>query len=556
MARDYYAVLGVSQDASEEAIKAAYLARMRVVHPDKHGTKDTKAWATANELAAELNEAYEILRDVSKRAKYDSLINNKSKSSAPHAEARPSRAESNRSPVDAWTVFSAITPGKASWKDLPTTTLALLLRRQEDKEPTQVRQSLGGAAGNWGWIFLLLCWFGYLAFATGHPTWNQDYYYGYAAASIISSCLIGVNIASLHKYYSGPLRNNLFVTPLYLIETNSTEVLFWPLWTVQKASATHHHQNGQYRQTSMDLCFGEETRRWIFNSKSAFENFYERLALFDATARKQLTDGNAEYFIANDDFRGFSRETVTTERNRISAFVIPIALALLGLITFLAADKLNKSRAAERWYFHADGGSKSLAELWAGLTGSPNRPVSMTGQSPVSIIPPRGDTANSAARFDEDELTRRDGLEKLLPRTTPKASTPVPPQELPKNGAITRTDFTKEAIAPLRIVVNNEYNYYIKLVNLKSGLTEATVFVRAGMSVELEMPLGRYEFRHASGKTWYGSNFLFGEETDYRKADRILEFELVGNEVSGYTVELIRQVNGNLQEIPIKPEAF
>ena len=64
--RDYYEVLGVSKDASEDEIKKAYRKKAKQYHPDLNpGDK------TAEEKFKEANEAYEVLSDKDKKARYD-----------------------------------------------------------------------------------------------------------------------------------------------------------------------------------------------------------------------------------------------------------------------------------------------------------------------------------------------------------------------------------------------------------------------------------------------------------------------------------------------------
>lgn len=64
--RDYYEVLGVSKSASDDEIKKAHRKLAKKYHPDLNRDNPEAA-----EKFKELNEAYEVLSDSSKRAKYD-----------------------------------------------------------------------------------------------------------------------------------------------------------------------------------------------------------------------------------------------------------------------------------------------------------------------------------------------------------------------------------------------------------------------------------------------------------------------------------------------------
>ena len=64
--RDYYEVLGVDKNASEDEIKRAYKKLARKYHPDMNpGDKE------AEEKFKEINEANEVLSDPEKKARYD-----------------------------------------------------------------------------------------------------------------------------------------------------------------------------------------------------------------------------------------------------------------------------------------------------------------------------------------------------------------------------------------------------------------------------------------------------------------------------------------------------
>ena len=76
--KDYYAVLGVSKDATAKEIQKAFQQKARKLHPDVNKEPD------AEERFKEVSEAYAVLSDEQKRARYDAM-----RSGNPFAGATP-----------------------------------------------------------------------------------------------------------------------------------------------------------------------------------------------------------------------------------------------------------------------------------------------------------------------------------------------------------------------------------------------------------------------------------------------------------------------------------
>ena len=68
--KNYYDILGVKKDASDADIKKRYRKLVRQYHPDVSDDPD------ADNKIAEINNAYETIRDKEKRAEYDAMLDN------------------------------------------------------------------------------------------------------------------------------------------------------------------------------------------------------------------------------------------------------------------------------------------------------------------------------------------------------------------------------------------------------------------------------------------------------------------------------------------------
>jgi hypothetical protein len=142
-----------------------------------------------------------------------------------------------------------------------------------------------------------------------------------------------------------------------------------------------------------------------------------------------------------------------------------------------------------------------------------------------------------------------------IPPTPQKPAFAEPEQVLPPHGKITWYS-NGDPIAPLEIRSSRGSHYVVKVSDYDSERDVLSVFVHGGSTINLDVPLGTYCIKYASGDHWYGSTHLFGPETAYYKADSSFDFRVTGNQVSGYTLTLYKVEDGNLQTTQISPNEF
>ncbi|MFQ5677026.1 MAG: J domain-containing protein [bacterium] len=85
MAKNYYLVLGIHTDATQDEIKSAYRKQVKQLHPDHYG-EDSKPFL-------ELREAYDVLGEPQSRQAYDHQRQRRAHS--PKPEQRASVSESS-----------------------------------------------------------------------------------------------------------------------------------------------------------------------------------------------------------------------------------------------------------------------------------------------------------------------------------------------------------------------------------------------------------------------------------------------------------------------------
>ncbi len=85
--KDYYAILGITPNATPEEVRIAFRNMARIYHPDRNSAPD------AEERFKDINDAYERLADPQKRQAYDELLNVAANTEAAAAPSPSSAAE-------------------------------------------------------------------------------------------------------------------------------------------------------------------------------------------------------------------------------------------------------------------------------------------------------------------------------------------------------------------------------------------------------------------------------------------------------------------------------
>jgi hypothetical protein len=142
-------------------------------------------------------------------------------------------------------------------------------------------------------------------------------------------------------------------------------------------------------------------------------------------------------------------------------------------------------------------------------------------------------------------------------RPEPSTVTDLQRTPLPTTSVIEKGQ-RKNRIAPLKIETEAGADYLLKLVSTADKTDIIMIFVRGGETFSTKVPLGAYNVRGATGKTWYNKQALFGPETrffslqnkDGKGADArlIARFWREKNRIFGMTLIFKNVVDGNMTQ--------
>lgn len=165
-------------------------------------------------------------------------------------------------------------------------------------------------------------------------------------------------------------------------------------------------------------------------------------------------------------------------------------------------------------------------------------------------------TPSESLSMPSESLSIQERLDRMK-QDGEKVSKPLP---IPISGKIFyENPYFNKRIAPLTIDASGEprsTHFYVKLRFSQARTPILTFFIRGGTKKTIDIPLGTYEILYASGTEWYGTDLLFGPNTNYYLADEVFKFYEEDDYVNGWTITLSKQYNGNLDIDPISADEF
>lgn len=503
MTKSYYDILDVAHTATQITIRKAYILRVKAIHPDliNQETHPVK-WKQANEMLKEFNLAYAVLSNPIERSRYDNgLLNNQPKRKQ---NTQPQHSEPNYSQTSTFDLN--LHYGQTHFSKLPLGVKTILLERQLGKKKDQYQIKIGGISWNYFWLILSCSWFLLLFLFANDSRWTSSDFYYFIVGTSFACGVIGANANKLVKWYKAKLKCYLYVTPLYIIKTKNDRIWYWPISRIRDINVIFEKINPKDKSEYAGNKIASEAHIVFIDTKETISIkqsaglFIPHLQSFRRKIHTAIEQQDWLYFYNKDDFR----EVVSTiSPNKESSLIITLGTSILiGGGLFFAAYNINIKHLM----------STDQTKL---------KPV--TNQELIRIL-------------EQTEVP-------YVPYEKPS----MYKQPIPENGWGMVYFGQQEAVAPLTIkTVSNGNHYFVKIVDWYTNRIMATCFVCSGLQATINLPLGSYKIKYATGDTWYGEKHLFGSNTSYNEAEKRFDIEVKGDYVTTYTVELFLQPNGNL----------
>lgn len=343
------------------------------------------------------------------------------------------------------------------------------------------------------WLLIFpIIWYVALYFTAQDEKWYESSWWWVLGISVAVNLIVATSVRDVVRFFLSPIKKYTILTPIYLVQVALDRVNVKPLWQIINIQATHNYRNRIHSGTDIKIEFKDKIENIWIYSKTRAEEFMRVMRQNRITVFNKIKEKDAEFLVKNYYFADIQGTKEIKENTLFYKVALCTFLLSIGFLFFLY-------------------------------------------------------TVNSAQPPQKEAETQQVEIVESFDQ---------PVVNLPINGAQTKY-YNGMGVAPLKIVTKEGvYHHFIKIVDWNTDEVVKTIFIRAGQSIETKLPIGTYEIRYASGKTWYGENYFFGPETIGSKADKKFNFTETYEGYSGYTIELIMQHDGNLRTSKIPMSKF
>jgi hypothetical protein len=198
-------------------------------------------------------------------------------------------------------------------------------------------------------------------------------------------------------------------------------------------------------------------------------------------------------------------------------------------------------------------------EFWGNRTSAPAPPTDSPGQSPrrsASEQPPPPSTRKADPAPPAQSSRQANPVLPPSPPSIEKKAAAAQPTPVAISDGIVSASKPKNRVVPLQVRAGTGGNYFVRLVNVADEGDVINVFIRGGTTLKVEMPLGTYRLRFASGSTGYGEKLLFGQQTSYWIVEQTVTFRNDRNAPKLVAIDLAAQKGGPMKTAPLVPNRF
>jgi tetratricopeptide (TPR) repeat protein len=163
-------------------------------------------------------------------------------------------------------------------------------------KPDKMSATLGNATWPWpGAAFIAGVWLLGLAWLLATTPMEAGTFWAALLPTLaLAAAALGWSMRTATRILQSPLRSFTTIHPLYLLRAKGTTLEVYPLFNLVDLKATHHHTNGVYTQTAIELRFGQRRVRLSVRGKEHAEAWLRHLVELRARSLELLGEGFLE----------------------------------------------------------------------------------------------------------------------------------------------------------------------------------------------------------------------------------------------------------------------